>query len=50
MHNVKVYIRGWLGYFGIAKYEKHDGRLGRLATPPIPDVHLETMEEPQNAC
>lgn len=32
------------------KHEKFDGRLGEMAAPPFPDVHLETVEEAQNAC
>lgn len=30
-------------------HEKHDGGMGWLAAPPLSDVHLEAMEEAQNA-
>lgn len=32
------------------KHEKYDGRLGQVAAPPFPDVHLETVEEAKDAC
>ena len=31
------------------EHEKHDGRLGWVAASATPDVHMETMEEAQNA-
>ena len=47
MYNVKVFIRGWLGYFGIASMKKRC-RMGRMASPENPDVYLEAMEETEN--
>ena len=39
------------GRFGLLRDSEHkdnDARMGRMATPPFPDVHMEAMEETQN--
>ena len=48
MEKVKVFIRGWLGYFHIADMKQNCGRMGQMAKEKIPDVYLEAVEETQN--
>ena len=31
-----------------SEHEDDDARLGRMAAPPLSDVHLEAMEEPKD--
>ncbi len=31
-----------------SEYAKHDEKLGRMAAPSLPDVHLEAMEAPED--
>ena len=47
MQEVKVSIRGWIGYFRVA-YEADADVLGRMDAAQVPNVHLEAVEEAQN--
>ena len=37
------------GLFRNCEDAEHDAKVGRMAAPPLPDVHLEAMEETENA-
>ena len=50
MQNVKVYIRGWLGYFGIASMKSSMKDWTKWLLRRFRDVHLKTEVEAQNTC
>ena len=48
MEKIKVYMRGWLNYYGIADMKNNMEKLEWMAVPTDTDVYLETVEAAQN--
>ena len=47
MQEVKVFIRGWIGYFQVADMKADADVLGWRAAAQVPNVHLEAVEDAQ---